>query len=149
MEVDNIPNTVSIGKETLQKKSSFHVSLLCVKDILATKNIPEQEILGAFCAFTADNDISFVGHTGEFRFAQHEDRKTLVALCGVSNLERLFTFLNERFSVTLTTQPTHVTLYTLQPDIGIGLNTPTDMETKSVLVEVPTALKEALGVSQE
>src|SRR3989344_4064357 len=149
VEVDSIPDTVFIEGETLQKKSSIHVSLLCVKDILAIKDISEQEILEAFCTFTTNNDISFFRYTGEFRFAQHEERKTLIALCEVSNLESLFKFLNARLGTAIATQPTHMTLYTLQPNVGIGLNTPADMETKSISVEPPATLKGVLGIGQE
>jgi hypothetical protein len=40
-------------------------------------------------------------------------------------------------------------LSSLQPDAGIGLNSPADMETKSIPVDVPAPLKTALGIGQE
>lgn len=144
VEVGSLPDTVTIEGETLQKKSSFHVSLICVKDILSKNPGVEQEVLDEFCAFVKQKNISFVRYTGEFHFVRHEERKTLVALCEVSNLLEFSEILSRKLGMTLAPQPTHVTLYTLQPDAGIGLNSPADMETKSVLVEVPTALKESL-----
>lgn len=148
VEIINLPDTVLVEGETLQKKSSFHVSLVCVKDILAGRDILEQDVIDAFCTFVKQKDISFVRYTGEFRFARHEERRTLVALCEVSNLPGFSQALGDTFGITLAPQPTHVTLYTLQPDAGIGLNGPADMETKSIPVDVPVTLKAALGIGQ-
>lgn len=144
VEVNNIPDTLSVQGETLQKKSSFHVSLICVKDILSKNTDVEQKVLDAFCSFAEKKDISFIRYTGEFRFAQHDEKKTLVALCEISNLLELSESLGRKLGMILPSQPTHVTLYTLQPDAGIGLNSHADMEIKSIPVDVPTALKESL-----
>lgn len=144
VEINNLPETVLVEGETLQKKSSFHVSLVCVKDILSKNPNVEQDVLNEFCSFTEKKEISFIRYTGEFRFARHEERKTLVALCKVSNLSEFSESLGRKLEIALPLQPTHVTLYTLQPDAGIGLNSPVDMETKSVPVDVPAALKESL-----
>lgn len=149
VEIKNLPETISILGEALQKKSSFHVSLLCVKDILVNSPDSEQKVLDLFCNFVANKDISFVRYTGEFRIAQNEEKKTLVALCEVSNLEEFSKTLSGRLGIEIPPQPTHVTLYTLQPDIGIGLNSRGDMEQKSTLVEAPTAVRTALEIGLE
>lgn len=143
VEVGSLPDTVTIEGETLHKKSSFHISLICVKDILSKNPGVEQEVLDEFCSFAEKKDISLIRYTGEFRFAQHEERKTLVALCEISNLRELLESLGKKLGMALPSQPTHVTLYTLQPDAGIGLNSPADMESKSIPVEVPAILKES------
>ncbi len=129
--VDDLPEIVEIDGNKLYRKSSFHISLVCVKDILVQNPDVEQTIVDAFCTFAGENDISFVGYTGEFRFAQHEDKKTLVALCEVSNLKTFSEMISNNLGIKIPAQPTHVTLFTLQPDIGIGLNSDSDMEAKS------------------
>lgn len=144
VDLNNIPETVSVEGETLRRKSSFHVSLICVKDILSKNPDVEQKAIDAFCSFAEKNDVSFIRYTGEFRFAQHNEKKTLVALCEISNLLELSENLGSKLGMLLPSQPTHVTLYTLQPDAGIGLNSHADMETESIPVDVPTALKESL-----
>jgi hypothetical protein len=144
VEVGVLPETVVIEGETLQRKTSFHVSLLCVKEILEKKPDAEQHILDTFCAYVADNDISFAGYTGEFRFAQNEERKTLIALCNVTKIADFSRALGEKLGLSLPIQPTHITLYTLQPDMGIGLNSPEDMAQKSIMVEVPAVVKSSL-----
>lgn len=144
VEVGDLPDTVIVEGETLHRKSSFHVSLVCVKDILSKNPDVEQEVLDAFCSFAEKKNISFIRYTGEFRFAQHEEKKTLVALCEISNLLEFSESLGRKLGMIFPLQPTHVTLYTLQPNAGIGLNSPADMETKSILVDVPMILKKSL-----
>jgi len=144
--VNNLPETIEVNEATLLRKTSFHVSLICVKDILDKKPDAEQVILNDFCEFTKENDISFFQYTGEFRFAEHEDRKTLVALCEVSNLKGFSEMLSAKLGVEIPAQPTHVTLFTLQPDMGIGLNTPEDMESKSIRVDVSLEVGRSLNI---
>ncbi|KKW40003.1 hypothetical protein A3I46_01640 [Candidatus Kaiserbacteria bacterium RIFCSPLOWO2_02_FULL_54_13] len=146
VELNGLPETLSIEGETLQKRASFHVSLLCVKNILSSHPDLEEEILDLFCAFTKENKISFVAYTGEFRFAQDKERKTLVALCAVSNLKECSELLEEKLGIDIPPQPTHVTLYTLQPDAGIGLNSPAEIEGKSVSIQVSEEVRDALGL---
>jgi hypothetical protein len=144
--VERLPETVSVEGQELLCKSTFHVSLLCVKELLLRKPDFEEAVLDFFCAFSKANDISFVAFSGEFRFAQDGDRKTLVALCKVSNLEKFFVELSAHLGVEVPPQPTHVTLYTLQPELGIGLNSKADMASKSVPVEAPSAVTVALTI---
>jgi len=146
IELTGLPKEFDLEGETLSLKSSFHVSLVCVKDLLAKydKENLEQMIFDQFCAFVAKNDINFLKFTGEFHLAKHEERKSLVAICEVSNLDNFTSSLSQELGLEISLQPTHVTLYTLQPDMGIGLNNPTDLENKSVIVDVPEAIKQSL-----
>jgi hypothetical protein len=147
LEVGELPESIVVKGETLLRKTLFHVSLLCVKDLLAKKSDIEQEVLTAFCSFVLEKDIAFLRYTGEFRFAQDGERKTLIALCEVAGLEAFFAGLSEKLGIDIPPQPTHVTLYTLQPDIGIGLNSLEDMLTKSVLIDAPFLVKKGLGIA--
>jgi len=147
IEINDLPESILIGGETLYKKPSFHVSLLCVKDIIEKYGDMEEKILNFFCSFVGNNDISFVRYLGEFRFAKNEERKTVVALCEISNLKELSESLGRELGVEIPPQPTHITLYTLQPDVGIGLNNPTTMEEKSAPVQVPENIRHGLGLA--
>lgn len=140
LELGELPSNISVEGVELIKKSSFHISLLCVKDLLEKYGDIEDKILESFCASTKDHVISFERFNDELRFAQHDERKSLVALCEVSNLKELFAHLRKDLDIDIPDQPTHVTLYTLQLNAGIGLNSPADMEEKSmtVNVEIPT-----------
>lgn len=141
IEIGGLPNVVSIEGEKLMLKSSFHISLLCVDDVVEQFNVEEESIVKIFSEFAKDNKIELLVYTGEFRFAEVNERKTLVALCEVSNLKQFFDVLNRELNIEVPVQPAHATVYTLQPDAGIGLNSAKMMENLSKLVEVPEAVK--------
>ncbi|PCI89453.1 hypothetical protein COB18_04015 [Candidatus Kaiserbacteria bacterium] len=136
----NIPETFEIDGETLLKKDAFHVSLICVRNILEIKPDIEVEILQHFCNFLQQHEIKFEGFTKEFRLAREGERKSVVALCKVSNLHKFADYLGEKTGITVEPQPVHVTIYTLQPNVGIGLNSPEEMEQKSIKIDVPEAV---------
>ena len=147
VEISNLSEFIEIEGEILQKKPSFHASLLCVKDIIEKHGDLEKRVLDFFCSFVSKNDVSFVKYSGEFRFVTNEERKTLIALCEISNLKEFSESLGHKFGIEVPPQPTHVTLYTLQFNIGIGLNSPADMKEKSVPVQVPDDVKRGLGLA--
>ena len=55
----------------------------------------------------------------------------------LKGVEGLFQYLQQKHNIDFPTQPTHVTLYTLQPEAGIGILSQEQLETDSILVEVP------------
>jgi serine protease inhibitor len=131
LNVEKLPENITIQDTQLQIKSSFHVSLICIKNIeqdSGTENIGEK-IINLFCEFIKENDINFDGFTGEFRFAKREedDRRSLVGMCNISNLNNFFDKINSDLGLNIPYQPTHVSLYTLVPDEAIGLNSLEDI----------------------
>lgn len=136
----DLPATFMVEGEALFKKDRFHVSLLCVKNILAANPDIEAEVLRHFCDFIQEHQVQFAGFTKEFRLAEADERKSVVALCQVSNLHKLAAYLNEKIGVTIAPQPAHVTIYTLQANAGIGLNSPEEMAEKTEQIEVPEAV---------
>jgi hypothetical protein len=119
-----LPDTLDIEDTTLLKKDHFHVSLLCVKNILEVIPDIENEILNHFCDFVKEKELKFEGFTNEYRTAYADERKSVVALCNVSNLNTFADYLSEKIDVKVAHQPAHVTIYTLQPNAGIGINNP-------------------------
>jgi hypothetical protein len=142
-----LPETIIIEGETLCRKDTFHVSLMYVNKILNKKPDAEQMILDEFCVFVAENDISFIKYTGEFRFALQKEKKTLVAMCEISNLHKFSKQLSDKLGVEVSAQPTHVTLFTLQPNMGIGLDNLNDLEAMSVVVQPIAEVVNALNLS--
>jgi len=139
-----IPPTFQIDEETLLKKDHFHVSLLCVKNVLEVKPELEEEIINCFCDFKKDNKFKFVGFTNEFRTASDEERKSVVALCEVLNLHKFADYLSEKIGLHIPHQPAHVTLYTRQQNIAIGLNSPEEMALKSKPIMLSEAITSVL-----
>lgn len=146
VEVTNLPPIIEVEGATLTRKSSFHVSLVSVKEILArTGDILNEEIIVKnFCDFVATHEVSLAGYTDEFRYAKDGERESVVVMCNLSNLEPLFNYLNQVLQLNLEVPPAHVTLYTLQPDIGIGLISPADLATKTKIVteQIPAVIKQ-------
>mgnify|MGYP001592471566 FL=1 len=150
IEVTNLPPTIEVEGATLTRKSSFHVSLVSVKEVLARKGdiLNEEIIVKNFCDFVATHEVSLVGYTNEFRFAYDRERATVVVRCTVSNLEPLFNYLNQKLQLDLEVPPTHVTLYTLQSEVGIGLISQADLETKTKIItdQIPAAIKQVFNL---
>lgn len=141
----DLPDTIELFGDTLLRKPHFHVSLLCVEDIPSINPETESKILQHFCGFAAENEIKLAGFTKEFRLAKYKERKSVVAMCEITNLLAFAEYLSQKIGIEIAPQPTHVTIYTLQPDKGIGLNSPAELEEKSEVVEVPEAVSIALA----
>ena len=136
----DLPETFEIEGEVFKKKNEFHVSLLCVKNILKIKPEIEEEILKSFCEFIQINEIKFEDFTEEFRLAKDGERKSVVAMCHVSNLDKFNDYLSEKIGLKIPKQPTHITIYTLEPNVGVGLNSQEELEQKSKKIEVPAEI---------
>lgn len=132
LKSNTLPKALQIRDITLQIKSSFHVSLVCIKNIVEGSDIEnlEEKIINLFCEFIQEHEVAFESFTGEFRLAQREEdgRKSLVAMCNIRNLKMFFDTLNSTFNLNIPYQPTHVSLYTLEVDKAIGLNSQEDIE---------------------
>lgn len=144
----DLPDSIEIKNEILVRKSEFHVSLLHVKGILKNSNMSEEMILEIFCQFLQKNTVTFSAFSGEFRFANDpkRGRKSLVAMCSVNGLENFASFLSKKLNCKIAVQPTHVTLYTLQLNAGIGINTPEDLKTNTEIIDVPFELKKVFKI---
>ena len=61
-------------------------------------------------------------------------------MTSLPGLEKFFAELQEKYGVKLPLQPTHITLYTLQPEAGIGILSPHELERDSEVVDVALSL---------
>ena len=140
---EHFPNTVEYGGEILHKKSEFHVSLVCAKENITT--ISKDELASFFDGFVNKTPISFNSFNDEFRFVVKDERKTVILSCIINNLEEFFVALNQEFGIKMPTQPAHVTLYTLQKEIGIGINSDEEMESTEE-IQIPELSKALVGL---
>ena len=140
--LDNLPSELVISGNRLVLKSSFHVSLVCIKEIIRKHNISipnfRDEVIKDFCDFVKTNDISLLNYINDFRFAEEDDLKTVVVMCEVSNLNKLFEILNTKYGLKIEYPPTHVTLYKLEGKIGIFLTDANDI--KSLTKPIPNPI---------
>lgn len=120
--MDPLPDTVVVEGVRLTRKTAFHVSLLCVKNILARAPHAENEIGDLFRTVAERSVIALSAYIPDFRLAVRDDRMSLIVRCTVSSLKWYFDLVSNRLGTQVPYQPTHVTLYTKEPDVGIGLN---------------------------
>lgn len=147
----DIPPTIDILGVPLQAQTSFHVSLLCVKNYIQKygRDI-EEKILTILHDFTQSHSFSLLRYNNEFRFAQldTDQRKSLIVMVGIVHLSEFFEKLRTDVNIEIEDQPTHCTLYTLGLDRGIGINSQYDLKSYTQLVdssEVPHEVKKVFG----
>jgi len=146
VSLENLPDLVTIDGNELLLKSHFHVSLVCIKEIIRKHkvSIPDFKdlVVRDFCDFVAVNGINLLNYLEEFKFVVENDLKTIIVRCNVSNLEKFFETINKKYGLKVEYPPTHVTLYTLESKPGIFLTDLNDIKnlTKPILDPIGHAL---------
>lgn len=142
LEFDNLPEKIEIYGEKLVKKTEFHISLVWVNrlaELIDRNNMEniEAEIFEAFENFIKENSLSEFKITEQLRFVEKESLKTLITMVKVENIERFFNTLSNKYKINLPIQPTHITLYTLPEQPGIGIFSEEELKEYSKPVKVP------------
>lgn len=141
---ENLPQEIEAEGYTFILKSSFHVSLVCIGKIIEKHNITipdfENSVIKDFCEFIQNNNVSLERYTNEFRFVQSGDKKSIIAMCEISNLDKFFELINKRYGANIEMPPTHATLYTLQPNVGIFVTNSEDLQKLTKMIKLPQEL---------
>ncbi len=142
--ISRLPNHIEVNGNIFVRKTSFHISLVCIGRLIKRHNISIsnfiEKVINDFCEFVKDNDVSFLRFRDEFRFVEENERKSIVVMCDISNLDNFFDVLNEKYNLTLPYQPTHVSLFTLQPDKAIFLTDASDVKTLTRVILKPSEI---------
>ncbi len=113
-------------------KPSFHVSLVCINEIIRKHNvlIPNFKdlVVSDFCDFISRNSVDVLNYFDDFKFVTQNDLKTVVVTCNVSNINKFFDFLNKKYNLNIEYPPMHVTLYILEGKKGIFLTDSEDIK---------------------
>ena len=139
VQLENLPSEVVIDNDKLLLKSSFHVSLVCINEIIKKYEVLTSNFVDLmekdFCEFTKINNVSLLNYLEEFKFVVQNDQKTIVVLCRVSNMDKFFEITNKKYGLNIECPPFHVTLYTLPGKLGIFLTDANDIKnfTKPIL----------------
>lgn len=141
-DLQNVPEKISVDGYELLKKGEFHVSIIALKNLAPMLNAanPEQaskQLKQDFLEFVKTHDIADFRLTGEYRLVKRDERVTVVAMVELKNINELFNYLRSKHDVDFPTQPTHITMYTLQPEIGIGILSQDELTDSSSAVDVP------------
>ncbi len=123
--LQDLPSEIEVEGNKLLLKSTFHVSLVCINQIIKKYNvlIPNfrDSVLNDFCDFIKTNSVELLNYSGEFRFSFKNDLKTVIAMCEVLNLNKFFELINQKYGLNIEYPPTHVTLYSLDAKSGVFL----------------------------
>lgn len=131
IKLENLPNEIMIQNNTLLLQSSFHVSLVCINEIIKKHNISipdfENKIVSDFCEFSKTNKIEVLKYN-DFKFTVKDDLKTVIVMCDISNLDEFFKIINNKYGLNIEYPPTHVTPYILPNKHGIFLTDANDIK---------------------
>lgn len=142
LKINDLPPSVEVNNSTMTLKSEFHISLICAKRIAALIDAEEaseveKSILDTFINFVGQISLTDYSPTNKFRFVERAEKKTVIAMVEVPGLIDFFDILRDKYAKDLPQQPTHITLYTLQPEIGIGILSAEELERDSTEIKVP------------
>ena len=144
VSLSGLPSTIEVEGYTLFLKTSFHVSLVCIGKIAEKNGIQDSKfvnkVVADFCDFIKHTSIEFQSYKNEFRFATQAKERSVVVMCNISNLDRFFDYVHLKYGLSVEYPPTHVTLYTLQPGIGIFLTDSEDIESITKLIPEPVGI---------
>lgn len=128
----NLPKTIEVEGNTLLVKDHFHVSLVCSAKIKEKFNVADPDFVEKvnkdFGDFTAQHEVQLIGFRDEYKFVEEDEKKAVVCMCDIENLHEFFDLLNKKYNLEVPYPPTHATIYTLQPNVGIFLTNEEDIE---------------------
>lgn len=142
LRFEDLPDNISVKGYELQLKTEFHISLVCAKKIAAiideqrTEEI-QAEIVNKFAEFVSKTPLYIYQPLKIFRFVQRGEKKTVIMMVEVLRLNEFFELLETNYKKKLPRQPTHITLYTLQPEAGIGILSDQQLKQDSEVVKIP------------
>jgi len=136
-----LPERIEVRGNTLYLKSKFHISLVCINIIIKKYDIKIQDFLSKviedFSSFVKTNKVELLHYNNDFKFAVEGDLKSVVVTCEVSNINKFFDLINEKYELNIKYPPTHVTLYTLKDGLGIYLTDSGDINNLTTPIENP------------
>jgi hypothetical protein len=144
VEIFNLPARINVENSDLVSKSTFHISLVCINEIIHKNKITDtnfkDSVVADFCNFVQENDVDLIKYTNEFRFVEQNDQKSIVAFCEVSNINKFFDILNEKYNLNLECPPMHVTIYLLEGKLGIFLTDTNDLNDFTKIIPNPIGI---------
>jgi len=118
---DALPQTVEWMGQTYIKKDEFHVTL-----VHTTSQI-EPTLTNLFTKHIAESPIKLISFQNELRSAQKGENCSIAIRCKVTNLESLFEKIKNEMGIEIPPQPTHVTLYSIEKNVGIAIDSEEEM----------------------
>jgi hypothetical protein len=142
IKLENLPLTIVVEDKKLILKEELHITLVMAKRLAPLVNEDnsetiQEEIIKMFDAFTSKNTLKTYELTNELRLVKRDDKMTVIVIVKVPELEVFFDELRNKYSMNLPTQPTHITLYSLSPEVGISILSDEVLQHESKPVNIP------------
>ncbi len=129
---ENVPNELVFEGNNLLINDFLHVSLVCIGKIIEKYNVKipdfENKIIEDFCEFSNENSVEPVIYNNDYKLAEKDEKKTIVVMCKVPNLNKFFELINKKYGLNVEYPPTHVTLYKQPGKLGIFLTNMEDIK---------------------
>ncbi len=139
--IPDLPKSIEIEGNKLLFKSSFHVSLVAINEIIRKHKVSDpgfrDSVLKDFCEFNNEKPVKFVKYINNFSYCERDDLKSLIQMCEISNLREFFEILNQKYGLSLEYPPTHVTLYSADGERGIFVTDTDDVKNLTKTVSNP------------
>ncbi len=133
-QIYQLPPGLYVQDYELLLKDEFHCSLICLREFKNKYGLGiERKIIDLFNDFAGNHPIALVKFQDDLRLVRRKERVSVISLCEISNIDRLYELLNEKLGIVEVAPPTHVTLYTLQPNSGIGVNTDSELQATEIV----------------
>lgn len=144
LNLEKLPKTLKVEENNMMiVKFEFHISLVWVGKLSKmvypkNKDKIKKEMIAEFEKFTEEYSLENYKLTKELRLVKKGDRKTIIVMAKVPNLDIFFDKLSQKYDIKLPLQPTHITLYTLPTDkIGIGILSDEELQKYSKPINIP------------
>ena len=142
VNLKNLPDVIEFDNLKLLRKSEFHVSLVCLKqldDTLETDKLDviKTEIKNVFLEYEKQHDLTNFALLNEYRLVKRGDRVTVIAMVDMPSIDGLFDAIRAKTKLNIPTQVMHSTIYTLQPDRGIGVTSLEQLKSDSWKINLP------------
>ncbi len=111
----NISSKIKIGSETFFAKKGYHVSLLYFDGL---SMIIQKKILD----FVKKYPVKIKRITKIYRLVGQDDKQSIIVRVRLQGLRNLISSVNKHFGHNFVYPPTHITLFTLENQYGIGIN---------------------------
>ncbi|HVV66584.1 MAG TPA: hypothetical protein VHB72_00740 [Candidatus Saccharimonadales bacterium] len=140
--VPQLPDKIIFEGQELFVKDEFHITLVGAARLAKIISPDDQgsaldQIIQEFEEFVGVTPLKEYKISNNFRFVEKDERKTIIVMAEVPRIDELFNRLEQKFSLKLPHQQTHVTLYRYPQDIiGIAIPSAEDLQKFSRTIEV-------------
>lgn len=111
----SIISKIKIGTESFFPKNGYHVSLIRLEDF---PGFDQKKVLN----FAKKYPVNLKKITKIYRLVTQENQQSIIVRVHLQGLKKLISAVNNHFGYSFVYPPTHITLFTLKDQYGIGVN---------------------------